>query len=286
MKGVIMLRESRITGFADEISDSLKEQVGLLKQLGMEYLELRSVEGKNVADFTIEEIKEVKKYLDSEGIKVSAIGSPIGKISIKAPFKEHLESFKRVVETAHLFETSNIRMFSFYIQKEERPEDYKNAVIDRLGELKSYGKNHKAVLLHENEKGIYGDTAERCKELFLALYDENFKGVFDFANFVQCNEDTLKAYRLLKPYISYIHIKDAVLETGEVRPAGMGDGNIRDILTDLDTGGYSGFLSLEPHLADFTMLKQLEESALSHSMTNRELAFHTAHEALMKILNS
>ena len=132
-----MLRECRITGFADEISDSLQEQAGLLKQLGMEYLELRSVNGRNVADFTIEEIKEIKNYLDSEGIKVSAIGSPIGKISIKAPFKEHLERFKRVVETAHLFETPNIRMFSFYMEKEERPEDYKNTVIERLGELKS-----------------------------------------------------------------------------------------------------------------------------------------------------
>lgn len=280
-----MLRESRITGFADEISDSLQEQAGLLKQLGMEYLELRSVEGKNVADFTIEEIKEIKKYLDSEGIKVSAIGSPIGKISIKAPFQEHLERFKRVVETAHLFETSNIRMFSFFLE-EERPEDYKNAVIDRLGELKNYGKNHRVVLLHENEKGIYGDTAERCKELFLALYDENFKAVFDFANFVQCKEDTLKAYELLKPYISYIHIKDAVFETGEIRPAGMGDGKVREILTDLDISGYKGFLSLEPHLAEFTMLKQLEENTFARRMTSREMAFHTAHEALMKILNS
>lgn len=281
-----MLRECRITGFADEISDSLQEQAGLLKQLGMEYLELRSVNGRNVADFTIEEIKEIKNYLDSEGIKVSAIGSPIGKISIKAPFKEHLERFKRVVETAHLFETPNIRMFSFYMEKEERPEDYKNTVIERLGELKSYGKNHRAVLLHENEKGIYGETAERCSELFQALYDENFKAVFDFANFVQCKEDTLKAYELLKPYISYIHIKDAVFETGEVRPAGMGDGNIKEILTDLDISGYNGFLSLEPHLADFTMLKQLEESTLARRMTNREMAFHTAHEALLKILNA
>ncbi|WOO36092.1 sugar phosphate isomerase/epimerase family protein [Anaerocolumna sp. AGMB13020] len=281
-----MLRECRITGFADEISDSLQEQAGLLKQLGMEYLELRSVNGRNVADFTIEEIKEIKSYLDSEGIKVSAIGSPIGKISIKAPFKEHLERFKRVVETAHLFETPNIRMFSFYMEKEERPEDYKNTVIERLGELKNYGKNHRAVLLHENEKGIYGETAERCSELFQALYDENFKAVFDFANFVQCKEDTLKAYELLKPYISYIHIKDAVFETGEVRPAGMGDGNIKEILTDLDISGYNGFLSLEPHLADFTMLKQLEESTLARRMTNREMAFHTAHEALLKILNA
>lgn len=281
-----MLRESRITGFADEISDSLLEQVELLKKLGMNYLELRSVKGKNVADFTIEEIKEIKRYLDSEGIMVSAIGSPIGKISIKDSFKEHLENFKRVVETAHLFQTPYIRMFSFYMPKEENIADYKNEVIDRLGQLKNYGKNHKAVLLHENEKGIYGDTAERCRELFSELYDESFMGIFDFANFIQCKEDTLNAYKLLKPYVSYIHIKDAISETGEVRPAGEGDGKIKEILTDLDAGGYRGFLSLEPHLADFTLRRQLEEDEVSHSMTNSERAFVTAHEALLKILNS
>lgn len=66
----------------------------------------------------------------------------------------------------------------------------------------------------------------------------------------------------------------------------MGDGNIKNILTDLDASGYNGFLSMEPHLADFMMLKQLEERTSARRMTNREMAFHTAYKALMKILNA
>lgn len=281
-----MLQLSKITGFADEISDDLKIQVRLLKKLRMSYLEFRSAGGKNAADFSQAEVKELKAYLDSEEIRVSAIGSPIGKISVTDDFKAHTERFKRVVETAHVLQTPNIRIFSFYIPENSEAVNYKNEVIERLGSLREEAGRSEVILLHENEKGIYGDTAFRCKDIMESLYDKNFKAVFDFANFVQCREDTLRAYELLKPYISYIHIKDAVKETGEVKKAGEGDGNIKEILRELDLSGYQGFLSLEPHLADFSGFKQLEKDDGKFTMSNNELAFATAHEALMNILNN
>lgn len=280
-----MLEFSKITGFADEIGKDLKTQVRLLKSLNMEYLELRSAEGRNVADFTPSEAKEIKTYLDSEGIRVSAVGSPIGKISINDSFQEHFESYKRIVETAHILNTSSIRIFSFYIPENEEAEQYKNEVIERLGRLKSYAGENGAILLHENEKGIYGDRALRCKDIMEALYGDNFKAVFDFANFLQCKEDAFSAYELLKPYIAYIHIKDALKETGEVRVAGEGDGRIKEILKDLDRNGYRGFLSLEPHLADFAGFKQLEKEEGKFALTNSEQAFTLAYEALANILN-
>lgn len=280
-----MLQNSKITGFADEISDSLELQARLLKSLGIKYLEFRSAEGKNVADYTAEEIKGVKRFLDREELQVSAVGSPVGKISIEDAFEAHFESYKRIVETAHILETPFIRMFSFYLPDSSKAQNYKAEVIDRLGRLKDYAKGEEIILLHENEKGIYGDTALRCLDILKALSDEHFRAIFDFANFVQCQEDTLKAYELLKPYISYIHIKDALKETGEVRPAGEGDGKVKEILTSLDSSGYSGFLSLEPHLADFTMFAQLEEAEGRFQLTNNEQAFMLAHKALLKILN-
>lgn len=280
-----MLHNTKITGFADEISDSLETQIRLLKSLGMKYLEFRSAEGKNVAEYKIEEMREVRQYLHREGIEISALGSPIGKISIIDSYKEHFESFKRVVELAHIMQTTNIRIFSFYIPEGHIAENYKQEVIDRLGKMKDYAKGDEVVLLHENEKGIYGDTALRCQDIFKNLSGDNFKAVFDFANFVQCKEDTLKAYEILKPYIAYIHIKDALMDTGEVRPAGEGDGNLKEILTDLDRLGYSGFLSLEPHLAEFAGFLNLEKREGSFQLSNNEQAFIIAHKALMKILN-
>ena len=279
-----MLENTIMTGFADEIHTDIKIQVKLLKELGIKYIELRSANGKNVADYSLEEAKELKKYLWENNIGISAIGSPIGKIMITEDFEPHFETYKRVVELAKLFETPYIRMFSFFIPKGEDPEIYRDEVFSRIKRMIDYAKIHNVILLHENEKDIYGDNAARCFNLFKAFYCDNFKCTFDFANFVQCRQDTRKAYELLKPYIEYIHIKDAVSETGEVVPAGEGDGNVLELLKDLSRNGYNGYLSLEPHLAEFAALKSLEKDAKQRTLTDGEAAFQIAYQALKKLL--
>ncbi len=281
-----MLENTRITGFADEIHTDIQVQVKLLHELGIKFLEFRSANGKNVADYTKEDAEDIKKYLWKNDIRVSAIGSPIGKIRITEDFEPHFEIYKRVVELAKLFETPYIRMFSFFIPQEEDPFLYRDEVFKRIKRLVDYAKTHNVILLHENEKNIYGDTAPRCLELFGAFYGEHFKCTFDFANFVQCGQDTLKAYELLKQYVEYIHIKDAVFETGEVVPAGEGDGNVGEILKKLDKENYGGYLSLEPHLAEFAALKTLEQKAKKRKLTDGEAAFSIAFHALMKLLKS
>lgn len=279
-----MLENTRITGFADEIHSDILIQVKLLKELGIKFIELRSANGKNVADYSLEEAGRLKQYLKENDIRISAIGSPIGKIGIREEFEPHFETFKRVVELAKLFETPYIRMFSFYIPEGEDPSAYRPEVLERMKALVDYAKSNQVILLHENEKGIYGDIAERCQELFEAFYGDHFKCTFDFANFVQCGQDTLKAYELLKPYIEYIHIKDALFNSGEVVPAGEGDGNVLSILQELDKNGYDGYLSLEPHLADFSGLKDLEHNVQKRKMTDGEAAYTIAFRALQKLL--
>ena len=61
-----MLKNTIITGFADEIHSDIEIQVKLLKELGISHLELRSAWGKNIADFTLEEAKKLKKYLTEQ----------------------------------------------------------------------------------------------------------------------------------------------------------------------------------------------------------------------------
>ncbi|WFR59516.1 sugar phosphate isomerase/epimerase [Anaerocolumna sp. AGMB13025] len=279
-----MLENTRITGFADEIHTDLMVQVRLLKELKLEYIEFRSGNGKNIADYTIEEAKAAMTYLKENGIKVSALGSPIGKIKITEDFEPHFETFKRVVELAKVFETPYIRMFSFYIPNGEEPSLYREEVFKRIRSFLNYAKEHKVVLLHENEKDIYGDNAVRCQELLREFYGDHFKCTFDFANFVQCRQDTLEAYNLLKPYVEYIHIKDALWDTGEVVPAGEGDGKVLEILRRLDSEGYQGYLSLEPHLAEFAGLKSLEQNVKKRELTDGEVSYTIAFHALEKLL--
>lgn len=281
--------KNRLTGFADEIANELDVQVASVKKLGISHIEMRGVDGNNLIYHTDEKVKYIKNYLDDNGISLSALGSPLGKIGIQDAFEPHFEAFKRAVEVGHMMETKNIRMFSFYIPQDKPLSEYEEAVFDRMGKFVDYAKKNDAVLLHENEKGIYGEKASECKKLMDCFYGDNFKAIFDFANFVQAKDNTLEGYKLLKPYISYIHIKDALWDTGEVVPAGLGDGNVKEILKDLNDSGFAGYLSIEPHLSDFTGFSSLEGTGRRTLLKEGKKlsgfeAFELAYNSLLDVL--
>ncbi|MBO4767617.1 MAG: sugar phosphate isomerase/epimerase [Schwartzia sp.] len=279
----------KISGFADEIAQELDVQIEAVSRLGIQYIEMRGVDGNNLIYHSDAKVKEIKQKLEDAGIKLSALGSPLGKIGIEDPFEPHLEEFKRACEIAHRMDTKNIRMFSFYIP-EGKEKEYKGKVLDRLGRFADYAGRNDIVLLHENEKGIYGAKAPECLEIMKKLDSDHFRAIFDFANFVQCGQDTLEAYDLLKDYVDYIHVKDARKENGTVVPVGYGDGNVEAILKKLFTSGFDGFLSLEPHLFDFKGFEGLERGrTASLSQSGQALsgaeAFAVAHRALCEVLD-
>ena len=278
-----------LSGFADEISSSLDRQIQVLKKLGISHMEIRGVEKKGIDTYTTEEVKEIKGKLDDQGIAISSLASPIGKINIKDNFTPHLEHFKHVAELAHVLNTRYIRMFSFFMPEGEEPDGYKETVFEQLDRLIRVGKEQDVILLHENEKDIYGDSIVRCEKLMKEFYGDHFKAVFDFANFIQCGQDPWDAYSVMKPYIEYIHVKDARKADGVIVPAGKGDGKIQEILKDLFEHGYKGFISLEPHLTEFDGLKNLErdgESLKGMQQMDGAEAFTVACEALRKILKN
>ena len=276
-----------LSGFADEIDPSLDEQIRVLKKLGMNHIEMRGVNGKGLVEYTLEEAKEIKKRLDAEGFALSSVGSPIGKIKITDDFEPHMELYKHTVDLAHLMEAKYIRMFSFFMPEGcEDYSPYKDEVMARLGKFVDYAKANDIILLHENEKDIYGDVASRCLEIQKNFYCDHFKAVFDFANFVQCKQDTLEAYEMMKPYVEYIHIKDARWDDASVVPPGIGDGHVAEILAKFKAAGYLGYLSLESHLADFAGFAALEMNASQKKKLGGEEAFTLAHDSLVKIIES
>jgi len=250
-------KQVQLTGFADELSPNFDAQLSALNRLTVPYIELRGIDGINVSDLTNEKLREVKEKLNTAGIQASSIGSPIGKISIEDDFAPHLEKLKRTLEIQKELAAPYLRMFSFYIPKGTDPANCRGQVLDRLSAMIEEARRWDAVLLHENEKGIYGDTAPRCLDLMEQLSGPNFRAVFDFANFVEVGQPTQDAYQMLRPYIEYVHVKDCTAE-GKIVPAGQGVGRVEDILGSLLSGGWKGFLSLEPHLVDFAGLAALE----------------------------
>ena len=275
-----------LSAFADEIDPMLTTQMDVLDQHGIKYIEMRGVNGKGLVQYSFEEVKEFKKQLDARGFKISAIGSPIGKIKITEDFEPHLELFKHTIEIAKILETQYIRMFSFYIPEGENPELYRDEVMNRWSQFIHAAKGTGLILLHENEKGIYGDTAERCLDLLETMNCSYMKAIFDPANFVQCNVKTYpEAFSMLKKHVVYMHIKDALYKDHSVVPSGHGDGGVKDILAELKNSGFEGFLSLEPHLWDFVGFAALEpNSPINRLPEGGSKQFTIAVEALKKIL--
>lgn len=278
-----------ISGFSDEISKYVDEQFAHLNRLGIRYFEPRQIDESNIADLTDEELETLKQKMKLTGISVSSIGSPIGKIDINDPIEPHLEKLKRVIHIAKELGTRYIRVFSFYLPKDEDPSLYRDEVMKRMKMMAEIAEQEDVILLHENEKGIYGDVALRCKEIFDEVDSPNLKGVFDPANFVQCGDVTYPdGFQLLKEHIVYMHIKDALWD-GTVVPAGMGEGHFEEILTELAENGYEGFLSLEPHLGSFEGLAALEQEdtmlKLEKSSGDKfTLAYETLNKLIEKVI--
>lgn len=273
-----------LSGFADEIDPSLTVQLEFLNRLGVSQMEIRGVDGKSVAELTLEEAKAVREKLDKAGVSVSAIGSPIGKYDVRGDFAPHFALFRHVCDLCPILGTRYIRLFSFFIPAGEDPALYRDEVLQRLQAMIGYAGEKGLVLLHENEKDIYGDIAARCVDLMETLGCDHFRAIFDFANFVQCGQETRAAFKALRPYIDYIHVKDA--RGLQVVPAGMGEGCVEEILKELYAGGFSGVLSLEPHLADFSGFSKLEHGDAdgSNRLADGKFAWWTALNALKALL--
>jgi len=234
-----------LAAFADEISPDLDVQIAECKRQGVTHVELRGVADKNVLDFDKSMRAEIKQKLADNGLGVIGIGSPIGKVKLSEPFEPHFERFKLAVEFAEFFDAPFVRIFSYY----EAFPNGRTEVLRRLQEKIRYVQSYRPVLVHENERHIYGELGASCLDLHRNLNSSKFRAAFDFANFVQAGEDPLANWPLLKPYTAHIHIKDALHGSGKVVPAGEGDGHIAEILKDACVSGYNGFLSFEPHLS-------------------------------------
>lgn len=283
----------RISGFADEISQSFDEQLRTVTGLGMDCISLRSADGKNIADYTVDEAKtSLLPRLKAAGVEVSSLGSPIGKVPVEdqEAFLRQLDQLRRLCQICQVLHCRYVRIFSFYIPDGQDPESFRDTVIERLRAFEAVARENGVILLHENEKKIYGDIADRCRTILETIDSPYLRAAFDYANFVQCGQDTVQAWEMLKKYVVYIHIKDAVAGTDENVVFGTGDGHVAELLSRaIREDGYRGFLTLEPHLVQFGALSSLEQKAASEVIRKNKAkdgadGYRMQYEALMGIL--
>lgn len=236
--------------FSDEAGDSLAEQVRALKENDLAFTDVRNVDGKNVLQFTADEAKIYKKALDAAGIRVNCIGSPLGKREPCA-FEEFKQDLDKIIVLAKIFETDKVRIFSFY-----RFEGKEEMILDCLFRAVARAKEQGITLYHENELGILGDSPAACQRI---IETTGCGCIFDPANFVLAGHKLGEAQSALLSLSDFYHVKDARY-SGEIVPAGAGDGNLRTLL---QRDGVT--LTVEPHLYAFGGLANLVDHGLKQS---------------------
>jgi sugar phosphate isomerase/epimerase len=239
-----------LSGFGDEIDPDPEVQVGVLKALDAAHIEVRSAWGVNVVDLDDAQLAALKTILDKSGMGVSAIASPIGKVGLGGDPQDEVDRLARIIRVANALGTRFIRIFSFFLEG-QAPQQARSGVLTRMALLAKAAEAAGVILLHENEKAIYGDTAERILDLVESVGSPALRLAWDSANFVQVGVTRPhdEGYALLRPHLEYLQVKDALAATGEVVPPGQGDGQVAATIEALAADGYAGFASLEPHLA-------------------------------------
>jgi sugar phosphate isomerase/epimerase len=244
-----------LSGFIDEISPDFKQQCEVASGLGLGFVEVRSAWGTNILDLDSSQLSTMAEILKDYGLKVSSIGSPIGKIMIDDDFPPHLERMRHAVEVAQAFEAPYIRIFSFFISEGTDPDSCRDEVLNRMRALAEVAKGTDVILVHENEKDIYGDIPRRCLDIVTSVSAPHLQLAWDAANFVQVGvRPFTEGYAMLRPHVGYVQIKDALLADGTVVVAGAGDGEVVETIRALRADGFDGFFSLEPHLGDVNAL--------------------------------
>jgi sugar phosphate isomerase/epimerase len=242
-----------LSGFGDEIDADPVVQLSVLRALGARFIEVRSAWGTNVVSLTDDQLAVLAGLIAERGMGVSAVASPLGKVDYLSSFDAELHRLSRAIAAAHAFHARYIRIFSFYRPAGVTPAAIRDEVLRRLSAMATIAARNDVVLLHENEKEIYGDIPSRCLDLIESVGSPALKVAWDNANFVQVGvKPYTDGYAMLRPHLEYLQVKDAVAANGTVVPAGEGDGELRETLTALRDDGYEGYASLEPHLAAFS----------------------------------
>jgi sugar phosphate isomerase/epimerase len=240
----------KFCAFADEVSSDFEEQLAFLNAQQVGSIEIRSLYDKNILDLSKRELATVKKMLKDNGISVSAIGSPIGKIRLDQPFE--LDKVRHAIGLADFFDAPFIRVFSYYPPDGKDINDFRDEVLKRMSLMAGMLTGSEIVLVHENESHIYGHTAGNCADIAGSVNSPNLKLVYDPANFVwgdHITDNMDRCWPIMAPYVVHVHIKDWKLGSLSIGSLpGEGDGQIDSLLKKLAEIKYNGFLTMEPHL--------------------------------------
>lgn len=237
-----------LSAFSDEAGSSIEDQISATQEAGLQFLDLRGVDGFNIAALPAENAQNIKRKLDAAGLQVQMLGSPLGKIDIADPFESEAAKLRHLAHVGDILGCPGVRIFSYYNKGGVPHQEWQAESLRRLSGLRDIAREEGLVLFHENERHIFGDLGDDVLVIARELRDEaSFKMIFDFDNFNQSGEDVWAIWQVLAGLTDAFHLKDSTTGNQHV-PVGQGSGRVREILADAVARGWSGPLAVEPHL--------------------------------------
>jgi sugar phosphate isomerase/epimerase len=280
------MSEWPVSAFADEAGGTADEQIEALKAAGLRHIDIRGIDGFNITTLPLEQAKATKTKLDAAGISVQMFGSPIGKIDIADDLETDLAKLRHLGTLAPVLGCGAIRIFSYYNKQNAPHAEWQQKSLARLSRLRDTAKELGLTLYHENERHIFGDLAADVETIGTELRDgATFFMIFDFDNYNQSDENVWDAWVRLRDQVDSFHLKDSA-EKQHV-PVGAGTGSIKRILTDAIARGWSGPVSVEPHLSHSGAVAATGPSGienLAYGKMKPSESFHIACEAATKLL--
>jgi sugar phosphate isomerase/epimerase len=249
-----------LSAFADEAGRSCDEQIAALKQAGLNFIDIRNIDGHNITALPLEQAKVIREKLDEAGIQVGMYGSPLGKIDLADHFKTELAKLQHLGALRPILGGNAVRIFSYYNRSLKWPAaEFRRRALKRLKQLKAMAKDLGLVLFHENESEIFGDKVEDVLTITEELRDAPstpggavFRMIFDFGNYNAGRENAWENWLKLRDTTDAIHLKDNERTfEGKLHhvPVGLGQGCVKQIMTDAVRRNWDGPLVVEPHLS-------------------------------------
>ena len=282
-----------LSGFADEAANEKQavQQYSAFAALGLKYYSIRFIDAgngiKNVMGLDESEIEHLVKMQADYGLKVSSIGSPIGKVKLQdvddgtsnkfIPFDQYLaEDVVIACDRAEAFGAKLIRGFSFYHPKGTAAADHVDQVADQLGQIAEVCEKRGLTFGLEVEANLVGQTGDLLKTLAEKVDHPAMLTIFDGANIVTQGftaDETFAQYLAMKPSLGWVHVKDYhdPSPTGRIEhvdeaslenfvPADIGDCGHEEIFRDMKDalptiheravarGADGVFFDMEPHV--------------------------------------
>jgi sugar phosphate isomerase/epimerase len=240
----------RVCAPTDAAGTDLKGAASLLRGLGFNHCELRTVDGRHVLELSPPAWREVAAVLEQEGLAVALLDSGVGQTPITDGFSPQLARMERVLDLATWVGASYVGVYTYQVPPEEL-ERWRGEVVERLARLAELAAAGHATLLVENRPGSFCHSGQRLGDLVTAVNQPCMGAIFNPAGFVaEKRHPFLTEFQPwpLKSFIRCVRIADGVFEDGRAVLPDEGNAELRELVSALSCRSFDGFFSLDPGL--------------------------------------